>query len=57
MEAQGTTVRLPAEMLENLRDEARERDVSVSRLIREYVRQGRGHPSTFDLRREVDNGN
>ena len=56
-ELQGTSIKMPAPMLDDLRQEAREKDVSLSRLIREYVRQGRGHASTFDLRRETSDGN
>ena len=38
-----TSVSLPPLMLEDLKEEAKARDLSLSQLIREYIRAGRGH--------------
>ena len=45
---------LPPPMLEDLRREAQERDMTMSQLVREYIRSGRIRDSqgTLDLRRE-----
>ena len=45
---------MPALMLEDLRKEAEKRDMTLSQLIRLYVRSGRlrDNPGELDLRRE-----
>ena len=48
-----TSVTFPPVMLEDLRSEAKARDLSLSQLIREYVRVGKGHGGLqLDLLRE-----
>ena len=49
-----TSVSFPPPMLEELRQEAKARDLSLSQLVREYIRAGRLHggQGELDLRRE-----
>ena len=59
MPSQGFTrqsVSMPMPMLEQLRQEAQERDLSLSQLVRHYLRNGGlgQHRDALDLKREVD---
>ena len=52
-----TSVSLPPVMLEDLKAEAKARDLSLSQLVREYIRSGRltGEAGRLDLLREASN--
>ena len=47
---------LPMPMLESLRQEAKERDLSLSQVLRHYLRNGGlgQHRDSLDLKREED---
>ena len=51
------SVSMPSPLLADLKREAKERDMSLSQLIREYVRHGRRDAqSGVDLKREGSDG-
>ena len=52
MKIDRASVSFPTPMLADLKQEAKERDLSLSQLIREYVRRGGFRGTQLDLLRE-----
>ena len=52
MKLERASVSFPTPMLSDLKREAKERDLTLSQLIREYIRNGDGAQGRLDILRE-----